>query len=202
VAAAAPRSTGEASGDGEVPDLSRASSGRWGSREVEITDVQFLDAAGQPQHVFDTGAPAAISVRVHATAAVSDFVFGIGIFNADGVCCYGTNTDIEGAVPAELAGDGEVRFAIDHLDLIAGTYKVDVAVHRQNGAPYDYHRQLHTLRVNSRVKDVGVFRPRHRWTFSGGIRVTMQQGPGDNGQPTGGRGQETGDGGKRPEDAR
>ena len=23
---------------------------------------------------------------------IDDFVFGIGIFNAEGVCCYGTNT--------------------------------------------------------------------------------------------------------------
>ena len=154
------------------PDLSKVGEGRWGSREVEITSVDFLDAAGQPQHVFDSGAPVTVRLHVHAPNPIADFVFGVGIFNAEGVCCYGTNTDIEGAQPAELAGDGEVRFAIDHLDLTAGSYKVDVAVHRQNGAPYDYHRQLHTIRVNSRVKDVGVFRPPHRWTFSGGIRVS------------------------------
>ena len=29
-----------------------------------------------------------------------------------------------------------------------GTYKLDVAVHRQNGAPYDYHRLLYTFRVD------------------------------------------------------
>src|SRR5438067_7916812 len=29
-------------------DMSQATEGRWGSREVEITDVAFLDAAGQP----------------------------------------------------------------------------------------------------------------------------------------------------------
>jgi len=153
-------------------DLSKAGEGRWGSREVEITEVDFLDASGQPQHVFDSGAPVTVRLRVHAPQPIADFVFGVGIFNADGICCYGTNTDIEGARPAELSGDAEAHFAIERLDLTAGTYKVDVAVHRQNGAPYDYHRQLHTIRVNSRVKDVGIFRPPHRWTFSGGIRLT------------------------------
>ena len=30
--------------------------------------------------------------RLRAPLPVDDFVFGIGIFNAEGVCCYGTNT--------------------------------------------------------------------------------------------------------------
>jgi ABC-type polysaccharide/polyol phosphate transport system ATPase subunit len=176
-------------------DLSKASEGRWGSREVEITAVDFLDASDQPQHVFDSGAPVTVRLRVHAPQPIADFVFGVGIFNAEGICCYGTNTHIEGAQPAELAGDGEVRFAIDRLDLIAGTYKVDVAVHRQTGAPYDYHRQLHTLRVNSRVKDVGVFRPPHTWTFSGGIRMSFDsQGEGGRARKGAGLSQVKGEG--------
>ena len=33
---------------------------------------------------------------------VEDFVFGIGLFAADGTCVYGTNTDLEGFVPRRL----------------------------------------------------------------------------------------------------
>jgi hypothetical protein len=47
-----------------------------------------------------------------------------------------------------------------------------VAVHRQNGAPYDYHRLLHAFRVTSRLKDTGIFRPAHKWTFTGGVRMS------------------------------
>ena len=57
------------------------------------------------------------------------------------------------------------------LDLVAGTYKVDVAVHRKDGVPYDYHRLLHILRVTAPVAETGIFSPAHRWEFSGGIRV-------------------------------
>ena len=101
----------------------------------------------------------AVRLRVHAKHPVDDFVFGVGLFNADGVCCYGTNTHIEGAPPGEITGTGEVRFIIDGLDLVDGTYKLDVAVHRGNGAPYDYHRQLYTFRVASRLREAGIFRP-------------------------------------------
>jgi len=143
-----------------------ATEGRWGSREIEIADVTLLDAAGEASHVFHSGDPLSIRLRVRAQQPTSDCVFGVGIFNAEGVCCYGTNTYIEEMTPATIAGDAEATFAVDTLDLVEGTYKLDVAVHKRDGYPYDYHRLLYTFRVKSRTHDVGIYRPRHRWTFS------------------------------------
>ncbi len=79
-------------------------------------------------------------------------MFGIGIYNAEGVTCYGTNTQLEDYEPAAISGEGEVAFAVDRLELVDGTYKMDVAVHKRDGYPYDYHRLLYTFRVNSRTK--------------------------------------------------
>lgn len=155
----------------EPPDMSKAVEGRWGSREVEITSVELLDRNREPARVFQSGDQVEVRLSVRARHPVSDLVFGVGIFNADGVCCYGTNTDIEGAASAATAGDGEVVFVMDRLDLVEGTYKVDVAAHRRSGAPYDYHRLQYTLRVTSSCKDTGIFRPPHRWVSSGGITI-------------------------------
>ncbi len=151
-------------------NMFQATEGRWGSRDVEITSVVFVGADGQPSHVFHSGDPMAIKVNVRAKHATDDFVFGIGLFNADGVCCYGTNTYLEELNPGNLSGDAEATFAIDSLDLVEGTYKADVAVHKRDGAPYDYHRLLYTFRVKSRVHDVGIYRPKHTWSFEGNIR--------------------------------
>jgi ABC-type polysaccharide/polyol phosphate transport system ATPase subunit len=153
-------------------DMFTAAEGRWGSREAEITAVEMVGAAAQPAHLFQSGERVEIRLHVRANQRVSDFAFGVGIFNAEGVCCYGTNTQIDGGIAGELVGEGLVIFAIDELDLVEGTYKLDVAVHRQDGVPYDYHRLLHTFRVKSPRKDVGIFRPPHRWSFSGGIRMS------------------------------
>jgi hypothetical protein len=161
------------SGHPEAPaDMTRAIEGRWGSREVEISAVEFRGRNGQPAHVFQSGDPIEIRLHVRARRPVSDLVFGVGIFNADGVCCYGTNTAIEGATSGAMSGEGQVSFTVDRLDLVEGSYLVDVAAHRQDGAPYDYHRLLHTLRVVSALKETGIFRPPHRWTFDGDIRIT------------------------------
>jgi hypothetical protein len=147
-----------------------ATEGRWGSRDVEITDVTLFDHEGQQAFIFHSGEAMAVRLKVHARQPVDDFVFGFGLFNADGVCCYGTNTYLEEMNPADLRGDAEATFQIERLDLVEGTYKLDVAVHRRDGFPYDYHRLLYTFRVKSRTHDVGIYRPRHHWTFSAGVR--------------------------------
>ncbi len=153
-------------------DMSRAAEGRWGSREAEIVAVEMRRGDGAAGHVFESGEPVEFRMRVRAHQPLHDFVFGIGLFNVDGVCCYGTNTQVDGATPGELTGDAEVAFRVDSLSLVEGTYKLDVAVHRANGAPYDYHRLLYTFRVTSKLRDVGTFRPPHRWSFTGGVSLS------------------------------
>jgi hypothetical protein len=150
-------------------DLSSSLEGRWGSREVEIVSVDLLDAEDQAAHVFQSGAAMTVRLGVRAHRTVEDFVFGVGIFSADGVAVYGTNTDVEHFKPGRLSGEATVALRFDALDLTEGTYKLDVAVHTRDGAPYDYHRLLHTIRVKSRTKDVGVYRPPHHWTFTGDV---------------------------------
>ncbi len=156
----------------EPPDMFKATEGRWGSRELEILDVTLEGEDGETGHLFGTGDRLSIRLRVRAALPLDDFVFGVGIFNADGVCCYGTNTEIEELVSDSIAGDGEVSFIIDRLELVGGTYKLDVAAHRRDGYPYDYHRQLYTFRVKSVTKDVGIYRPAHRWAFSSSVRFS------------------------------
>jgi ABC-type polysaccharide/polyol phosphate transport system ATPase subunit len=143
--------------------------GRWGSRDVEITRVRLVDDRGQERHVFASGEGVTLRLDVEARAEVEDFVFGVGIFTTDGVSVYGTNTHIEDYVPRRAAGRGEVALELSDLRLVEGTYLLDVAVHRRDGTPYDYHRGRHSFRVKSRIKDVGVYRPPHRWSFTGGL---------------------------------
>ena len=153
-------------------DMFRATEGRWGSREVEIHTVELTTREGQPAHVFQSGDPLEIHIGLRAPVPVDDFAIGIGIFNAEGACCYGTNTGLEEMRGERIAGDAEAVFTIESLDLVEGTYKLDVAVHKMDGYPYDYHRLLYTFRVKSRTKDVGIYRPRHAWRFSDGVRFS------------------------------
>jgi ABC-type polysaccharide/polyol phosphate transport system ATPase subunit len=140
---------------------------RWGTREIEITRVRILDGAGGERYLYDAGEPCTVQLAFRAPRPVEDPVFGIGIFRKDGVCCYGTNTAIDGHHLGKLAGEGEIRVAIGRLDLVEGDYLLDVAVHARDGHPYDYHSRLYALAVRSRVKDTGVARLAHSWRLPG-----------------------------------
>jgi hypothetical protein len=158
-----------ADADAAPPDMFQATEGRWGSREGEIAAVELIGEDGQAAHVFFSGERVEIRLTLRAAKPLRDFVVGIGIFNLDGVCAFGTNTNIEELKGELLQGEGRVSFHVDGLDLVAGTYKLDVALHKLDGYPYDYHRLLYSFRVKSRTQDAGIYRPRHRWGFAGGV---------------------------------
>jgi ABC-type polysaccharide/polyol phosphate transport system ATPase subunit len=169
-----PQSPGPPAGQQEKapdapPDMFQATEGRWGSREAEITNVQLVGEDGEAAHVFFSGERVEIRLTLKAAKPLTDFVVGIGIFNVDGVCAFGTNTSIEELKADHLEGEGHASFAVDGLDLVAGTYKLDVALHKLDGYPYDYHRLLYSFRVKSRTQDAGIYRPRHTWAFDGGV---------------------------------
>lgn len=144
---------------------------RWGSGEVVLKRVAITDAKGNELVALGPGAPATIDLDIEAREPQADFVFGIGIYHADGTCVYGTNTEVEGLVAQRLEGTGRVRFVMPSLDLVAGTYRLDAAVHTRNGRAFDYRRGVCRFVVGARVHDIGVYRPKHQWKFDGGIEI-------------------------------
>ncbi len=153
----------------------KSDEGRWGTREIEITNVTISGPSHAAGHVFQSGDAIEVRMDVTAKEKITDFVFGLGLFNADNVCVYGTNTNLEEFQPTEIEGAAVVTFRIDKLDLVEGTYRLDLAAHKTDGYPYDYHRLLYTFRVKSKIRDVGIYRPDHAWTFNGGIKFSDQK---------------------------
>ena len=131
-----------------------------------------IGADGERGHVFHTGEPLDVRIRLRAPLPIDDFVFGIGIFNAEGVCCYGTNTSIEELqAGSDLSATPKPRSrSTASISSKAPTSSTSRST-SSTAIPYDYHRLLHTFRVKSRTKDVGIYRPRHAWRFSDGDRV-------------------------------
>ncbi len=144
---------------------------RWGKREVEIRKVTLKNLRGEEKHVFTPEEGLVIEIDAAANEPVKDFVFGIGIFNSQGISCYGTNTSLEDYEPVVLQGEGKAACRIEKLNLINGTYYLDVAVHKRDGYPYDYHRNLYSFLVSSALKDVGIARLPHKWTFSPQVQI-------------------------------
>ncbi|HEX2062230.1 MAG TPA: ABC transporter ATP-binding protein, partial [Thermoanaerobaculia bacterium] len=122
----------------EPPKKSEHDEERWGSGEIVIKRVALTDERGRELVALGAGTPVTIDLDVEVRVPQDDFVFGLGIYHADGTCVYGTNTDVEGYAAERIEGTARVRFVIASLDLVAGTYRLDVAVHTRNGRAFDY----------------------------------------------------------------
>lgn len=143
---------------------------RWGSGEAKIAAIRLVGGDGAERYHLRSGEPAIFEMRARAARPLSDFVFGIAIATPRGFECWGTNTDLEGFVPASFEGEATVRLTCPALRLAPGEYAVDVAVHSRSGAPYDYRRRALTFTVTAATGGVGVYFPEHRWDFAGGVR--------------------------------
>ncbi|MCP4402935.1 MAG: ABC transporter ATP-binding protein [bacterium] len=138
---------------------------RWGSGEVEINSVEFYNGGKEPTYLFKTGDNMTIEIIYKAYNPVYEPVFGLGIFRDDETYCYGTNTHIEKINIPRIEGEGKVKFCIDQLNLTEGKYFLDLAVHLEDGTPFDYQTRAYSFEVMSMIKDLGVYRPIHRWEF-------------------------------------
>jgi hypothetical protein len=151
----------------------RLDEGRAGYRsdtgEATIESVRLLDGGGQASGGLRAGEPASLEMTVRAAAPLSDFVFGFRISTVAGVMVFGTNTALEGLRPERFEGEGRVTLAIPALDLAAGVYSVDAAVHAKNGAPYDARADVLRFEVSSDRAGAGLWGPPRRWEFTGGI---------------------------------
>jgi ABC-2 type transport system ATP-binding protein/lipopolysaccharide transport system ATP-binding protein len=142
---------------------------RWGSREIEINNVKMIDAKGKEKYIYEDDEAFTIEFDVTAHQEETDFVFGVGIYNSEGVHCYGTNTFIEDFKSRSISGKGKIKVHVPALNLINGSYFLDIAAHKRDGYPFDYHHFQYTFKVTSTYKDVGITRIPHQWEFSPNI---------------------------------
>lgn len=135
---------------------------RWGSREVEISKVNLLvnDESALLLHTHDN-----IKVEIDYTVneKYEDVAFGVAVTRADGLSVFGTNTELDSIKLDELQSKGKVIFEIKDLNLLEGKYSIDVAVHREDGYPYDYHKGVLDFSVKTEKKHVGVISYNTNW---------------------------------------
>lgn len=141
---------------------------RFGNKKVEIVDVWFSDYQDKMKKNFNTGEAMNINIKYKMNKKINSLVFGVGFTTSDNIYCYGTNTYIDRSINInDLVEEGILQFKIDRLLFLPGVYKLDVAVHHENGEPYDYLTHGYSFQVSSDINDVGVVRLEHSWELKG-----------------------------------
>ncbi|MCJ7735865.1 MAG: ABC transporter ATP-binding protein, partial [Anaerolineae bacterium] len=102
---------------------------RWGSGEIEIVEVELLDALGRPGMMFKTSE--SIVVRIHFVAhrRIEQPVFGIAIHRDDGMHISGPNTRSSGFDTAVVEGTGYVDYCVEALPLLEGAYELSATAY-------------------------------------------------------------------------
>ena len=121
---------------------------RWGTKQIEITGVRLLDAAGTETTIFHTGESMAVEMSYIAHEPIEEPEFGLALHRHDGVHVTGPNTHDAGLKLGVVSGAGVVRYDIHTLPLLPGRYNLTAAVH-DSVAPvaYDYHQEAYSFRV-------------------------------------------------------
>lgn len=138
---------------GSVVGKYRASTGKkgvsglekeWGTGEVKITKVEFLDKAGHITEKFKWGEPLQARIFYKAQRRITGPVFGFGLADNEGRILYGNNTQIEGFDIPAVEEEGTVTLRIDNLALAAGSYLFSFSVHSADHK-INYHRLDHSF---------------------------------------------------------
>ncbi|HRR76553.1 MAG TPA: ABC transporter ATP-binding protein [Ruminococcus sp.] len=138
---------------------------RWGSGAARIKKIRAYTSDGAEQRIFRTGESIRFKLDYTVKEKVPDAVFGIGIFNRDGVQCYGTNTRIDKLPEFSLEKSGTAEIFLEKADLLPGEYLLDFAIETGDGIPVDYYREAYKIEMISNIGDVGISRLEHKWNI-------------------------------------
>ena len=151
---------------------------RWGSREVEIYAVRFIDDQGCERHIFETGKPFTARLYYRAHKRIERPVFGLAIHRADGLPLAGPNTLTSNFPIESVEGSGYVDYRVESLPLLEGSYDLSVSVYDHALAhPYDHQYRLHPFKVQSRTihEVLGFVYIPCTWSLGGDKEALAQQ---------------------------
>ena len=143
------------------------STNRWGSREVEIKEVVFLDEAHRETTILKVGKTFRARIHYRAHREVENPVFGIAIYNNNAVHVTGPNTRFDGFKTGTVTGEGYVEYEIPSLPLMPGAYFFSAAIYDSAGInPLDHWElnwKFHVVEDEGVTDRFGLFSIPRKW---------------------------------------
>jgi lipopolysaccharide transport system ATP-binding protein len=140
---------------------------RFGSLEMDITNVRLLNETGVDTAKIASGDELTVQIDFHAPQTTTTPIFVVTISGKDGFVYYEANTASNGTNKSHVRGQGTLHLGLERLDLAGGDYFVDVGAFTPDWShAYDYQWHVCPLKVLSEDNDRGIIRPPHRWEFS------------------------------------
>ena len=140
------------------------------AKEVEVTGFALFDDRCRRADVFSTGKPLSARIQYNARGDISDVVFEVFFYSAEGKYHSQLSTNSDGARIDLDRGTGAVEFFCPELGLQPGIYYVDTVI-KQRGASseIDWQCRCATLRVDPGKSVLGDFYMAHEWRLDSGF---------------------------------
>lgn len=133
---------------------------------AEISAVRMTGEDGSVKNNFRSGEKTVLEFDYRCIPEKTDgLLIGLMLIRNDKLTCYGTNTKRERIQDIPLKNSGTVRFEIEKLNLVAGTYWFDIALRSRDMFAYDYKEKAVSFTVYSDVKEIGIAKLDHKWKF-------------------------------------
>ena len=140
---------------------------RFGSMELEVTDVRLLDSTGFRCRQLRRGESLRVEIDYRTEQVLASPIFSVQIRQESGAVLFDGSIQGQQLGMDTVRGPGSVAVTFERLDLNNGLYHVDVGVYRQDWAyAYDYHWHVYDLNVLSIGPGKGVVNPPHNWERS------------------------------------
>jgi len=163
-------------GDAPVPEPLPGGGLRLGSREVELTSIEVLDASGRTAGLHRCGARLRVRLR-YAVRDPSTTQLQASVSLHDPTGRVGLDVPTRAVLGVPGGGSGVVELDVERLDLAAGAWHLDVGLYSPDWErTYDYRWKALTLLVEGREGGKGTLAPPVRWTST---TVSEDVGPAD-----------------------
>jgi ABC-2 type transport system ATP-binding protein len=138
-------------------------SNRFGLKYIEITKAVIRNSSGRATTVLKGGEPAEIEIHYKVNKQLNEYIFGIGFYTLEGLCLYGSNTQLDKLTIKHTKNEGLVKCHINSLPLLTGIYGLNVAIVDENGTPMDFVRNYCNFNVVSDDRSSGFINVDHTW---------------------------------------
>ncbi len=141
----------------EVTTDAETSDNRWGTKEVEITNIE-VSSNGEIKNSFNSQENINIKIDYYVNSDIESFAIGIAFYKEDGTLLFGTNSLNRGEKLELKKGEKKsMDFQISASFFPSDSYDITIAAYNMaTMTPLDYLHQMHSITVNNDSKDIGV----------------------------------------------
>lgn len=125
---------------------------RYGTKEIEIKNVEFIDNHDASKITFKRGEKFTIRIHFEAQKLIEMAEFSVGFWTAEGFELSKATTRDHGIPIRKLSGGGVVNYTIDQLPFNVGKYWISIGCWDSTGhVAYDHHEKMYELAVENGV---------------------------------------------------